>query len=49
MNIQDVSELAEQLDSNSRKAILQLIDLKSENDMKEMIAQIKLLDRICSP
>lgn len=45
MKTREVNELAEQLDERSRKAILQLIDLKSEDDMKETIAQIKILDK----
>ena len=42
MKTREVNELAEQLDEHSRKAILQLIDLKSENDMKETVAQLKI-------
>lgn len=45
MKTREVNELAEQLDEHSRKAILQLIDLKSENDMKETVAQLKIMDK----
>lgn len=45
MKTREVNELAEQLDEHSRKAILQLIDLKSEDDMKETVAQLKIMDK----
>lgn len=44
MKTKDVNDLANKLDENSRGAILELIDLKSDNDMKELVAQIKILD-----
>ncbi|MBS1663404.1 MAG: hypothetical protein JST68_20345 [Bacteroidetes bacterium] len=46
MNISEVSDGIEKisLPSDQKKAILQLIDAKINNDMKEVIAEIKRLE-----
>lgn len=44
MKAKEIFELSSQLDQKSRLAILNLIDIKAESDMKEMKAQFKALD-----
>ena len=40
MNLNNIDELADGLDDKNRSSTLKLIDLKTDNDMKEVIAKM---------